>query len=74
MKQIIVLLISAILALIATFYMYKDKEESPIGTKILLDKDTLTIVDYNRWEDTYTLSNGIRISPLLLVNNRLLYK
>jgi type II secretory pathway component PulM len=46
-----------------------DKEqeilESNLGWKIVLEKDTLTIVDYSFIDATYTLSDGRKISTAL---------
>jgi hypothetical protein len=43
---------------------YKEKQEytSHLGQKVVVDKDTLTVVDYSTWFETYTLSNGQKIS------------
>lgn len=39
-----------------------DEYKSNIGKEIILEKDTLTIVDYSLWDETYTLSNGVKVS------------
>lgn len=36
----------------------KEKYEDKIGQKIVLEKDTLTIIDYSSILETFTLSNG----------------
>jgi len=41
---------------------YKDK----IGEVYVLEDDTLTIVDYSSFNETYTLSNGIVINKSLV--------
>lgn len=33
-----------------------------VGKKVILEKDTLTIIDYSILNDTYTLSNGVKVS------------
>lgn len=39
-----------------------DEYKSNIGKEIILEKDTLTIVDYSLWDETYTLSNGVKVN------------
>lgn len=40
-----------------------------LGEKCIISKDTLTIVDYNRWDETFILSNGVKINYDLIENN-----
>lgn len=37
-----------------------------IGKKILYEKDSLMVVDYSFWGDTYTLSNGVKVNKKLV--------
>lgn len=37
-----------------------------IGKKILYERDSLTVVDYSFWNDTYTLSNGVKVNKKLV--------
>ena len=37
-----------------------------LGKKILIDKDSLTIVNYDRMNDSYILSDGKTINKLLV--------
>ena len=41
-----------------------EKMQSNIGVEVVIDNSTYTIVDYNSWNGTYTLSNGLVISEL----------
>lgn len=43
--------------------MYKAK----IGSQFILEKDTLTIVDYSSIMETFTLSNGKEVNALLVL-------
>ena len=43
-----------------------------IGNKVLLDNDTLTIIDYKVIGNTYTLSNGVKIDANLVKTNLIL--
>jgi len=38
------------------------KIESKVGTKLILEKDTVMIIDYSLLKNSYTLSNGKEIS------------
>lgn len=37
-----------------------------VGKSIIMDKDTLTVLNYSRIESTYTLSNGITVNSKLV--------
>ena len=41
-----------------------EKMQSNVGVEVIIDNSTYTIVDYNSWNGTYTLSNGLVISKL----------
>ena len=43
-----------------------NKAKAKIGQQIILNKDTLIIIDYSLWNNTYTLENGIVISKEFL--------
>jgi hypothetical protein len=43
-----------------------DIYNSNLGKKILIDSDSLTIINCNRLEHTYTLSNGALINATLV--------
>lgn len=47
----------------------KDKYESKIGQKFILEKDTLTIIDYSSIMETFTLSNGKQVNCSIIFNN-----
>ena len=38
------------------------KIKSKVGTKLILEKDTVMIIDYSLLKNSYTLSNGKEIS------------
>ena len=48
----------------------KEKYEKYVGEKHIIDKDTLTITDYSILEETFTLSNGQKVSYKLVSNAR----
>jgi uncharacterized protein YxeA len=48
--------------------MKKKKYEIHVGKKHITDKDTLTIIDYSIFEETFTLSNGQRVNRKLVDN------
>lgn len=39
-----------------------NEAKTKIGQQVILNKDTLIIIDYSLWDNTYTLENGIVIS------------
>lgn len=41
-----------------------EKMKSNVGVEVVIDNSTYTIVDYNSWNGTYTLSNGLVISDV----------
>lgn len=47
----------------------KQKIEAKIGKTIIMDKDTLIIVDYNSILETYKLNNGKEVSFKYAENN-----
>lgn len=83
MKDLIgVLFVLLLISIIAYHYQhgesvfdtYRKTEanmKAEIGTRILYTKDTLFIVDYSMLNDTYTLSNGIKINKELLKSIKL---
>jgi len=42
--------------------------EYNLNKQVIINNDTLTIVDYSTWNDTYTLSNGIEINSSFIEN------
>lgn len=44
----------------------EDKYKKHIGLKHVIDKDTLTIVDYSIWDETFTLSDGRKVNYMLI--------
>ena len=49
----------------------EDKMKANLGKKIILEKDTLSIVDYSMFNNNYTLSNGKTISSHIVENFKL---
>ena len=46
----------------------KNKYKVKIGQKFILEKDTLTIIDYSSIMETFTLSNGIEVNASIVYN------
>lgn len=44
------------------FQEEKNKVENKLGQRLVLERDTLTIIDYSLINQNYTLSNGKQIS------------
>lgn len=40
--------------------------KSMIGKRIRYEKDSITVVDYSFWQETYTLSNGTKVNKKLI--------
>lgn len=63
---ILFLSVSAITFVFHDFKISMKKKELEIkkelGKKVLFEKDTVTVIDYNILQETYTLSNGIQVS------------
>jgi hypothetical protein len=47
----------------------KNKYAVKIGQKVILEKDTLTIIDYSSIMETFTLSNGQQVNAWIVFNN-----
>ncbi len=43
-----------------------DKVQLNIGKKVILYKDTLLIINYSIIDNTYTLSNGVKVASELI--------
>ena len=63
---VLFLSVSAITFVLHDFKISMEKKELEIkkelGKKVLFEKDTVTVIDYNTLKETYTLSNGIEVS------------
>lgn len=46
----------------------KNKYKVKIGQKFILEKDTLTIIDYSSIMETFTLSNGKEVNASIVFN------
>ena len=64
------LAVTMILLVAAFFIINGDtrKQESYIGEKVVLEGDTLTIIDFSMWAETFTLSDGKRVHRELILN------
>lgn len=73
MKHVFLILIGTILLMICTvitasFFIdreinnVKSKIEINLGKKVVMENDTLLIINYSLYESTYTLSNGKIVS------------
>ena len=40
--------------------------EKSLGKEVIVNKDTLIIVNYNVWDQTLILSNGIKVRGIML--------
>lgn len=40
--------------------------KAEVGTEVILKGDTLMVVDYSLWDDTFTLENGVSVSSKLV--------
>jgi len=43
-----------------------EAHEELLGTEYVIDGDTLMVVDYSLFDDSFTLSNGIEVSSYLI--------
>ena len=46
----------------------KNKYKVKIGQKVILEKDTLAIIDYSSIMETFTLSNGKEVNASIVFN------
>lgn len=47
-----------------------DEYKSKIGQRIVIEKDTLTVVDYSIVMETFTLSNGKQVNSVIVFGNK----
>ena len=47
----------------------ENKYKKHIGNTYVMDKDTLTIVDYSMFEENFTLSDGRKVNYSLIVKD-----
>lgn len=80
MKDIFNFILFLFFTLLVLYQCNGDKKSSPlhvyiredsimrsnIGRKFLYEKDSVTIVDYSYWNDTYTISNGVKVNKNLI--------
>lgn len=76
MKEIFYGIISFILISIIIVYTsfissddvekYRYKMINNIGKTHIINQDTLTIVNFNIWDDTYIMSNGLKVHKSLI--------
>lgn len=74
-KYLLGVTIFAIALFMAFHLLFKEAKKQEIeyqeniGKKIVIDKDTLTVVDYNSIIDTYYLSNGTSVNKQFIEQN-----
>lgn len=80
MKKIIIITVCMVIAFVLCVHIVtkyftteilkeQNKYKAEIGKKFILDKDTLTIVDYSSFMKTFKLSNGKEVSATLIIKN-----
>lgn len=47
----------------------KEKMEANVGERTVIEKDTLSIVDYSTFNETYTLSDGNKVNRFYAEKN-----
>lgn len=78
MKELLVLLV---LILAISYFSYQsslfgdidkvhNKYKAKIGTEFIIEQDTLLILDYSFWHETFTLSDGRVISSTLVFTQK----
>jgi len=80
MKKIIIPIVLFAILISVWLYVFNDikseldqsrkKYKEMIGQKFVLEKDTLTIIDYSGIKETFTLSNGQEINENLVFNQQ----
>jgi hypothetical protein len=67
MKKLIILLVLLVLSFLIVSCNFENMEKQAkeyndlLGEKIVLNKDTLVVVGFDDWGNTYRLSNGVKI-------------
>ena len=64
--SVVYLLNSAVNDISKNLSAEENKYEKHIGEKYVVDKDTLTIVDYSIFNENFTLSDGRKVSYVLI--------
>lgn len=44
----------------------KSRFKKEVGHEIILEKDTLTVIDYDSWSETFTLSDGKEVDASIV--------
>lgn len=67
-ETIATILILASIFIYVHFFVQKNVAEYKInvGKRVILNKDTLTIIDYSLFHENYILSNGTNVSKELI--------
>lgn len=61
-----ILMTISFVLMINSLNIEEEKIKERVGLKVILEKDTLTIVDYSLLKTNYTLSNGTEVSCNLI--------
>ena len=67
---VIILFVISIIDFGNKFVNMDDKYKTKIGEIFILEKDTLTIIDYSLFNKTFTLSNGKEVNSNLILNSK----
>lgn len=43
--------------------------DSLINKRVIINKDTLIVIDYSFWESNFTLSNGMKVNEKIIKQN-----
>lgn len=62
-------LIATLIAFNSSVHSIEQSFKSKIGTKCVINNDTLIVVDYSLFEDSFILSNGMKVSKELITKN-----
>lgn len=69
---LIVLVVTCVTLLVNSFTRdinkEKNKYRAEVGKEVILEKDTLTIIDYSSIKETFTLSDGREVDASLVLN------
>ena len=65
---ILLLMLSAVLTM-GDYSGQLETAKNLLGEKVIVESDTLTIVNYSMWHDDYTLSNGLTVAEDYVMQN-----
>lgn len=65
-----ILIVIALYCINTNLTKTENKYKSKIGQKLILEKDTLIIIDYSLLRSTFTLSNNKEVNKKLIFNKK----